>query len=64
MAMEEDYGYEIDNTIKVVKGKTSRPLAVKMLKKKHNTGKPSKVKLNNRVSGLGHKVNPGDSYQN
>ena len=32
MALEEDFGYEVDKTTKKIKGKTSQRLSVKLLK--------------------------------
>jgi len=44
MAMEEDYGYEVDASIKKIKGKTAKVLKVKLLKPKSNVGGNVKVK--------------------
>ena len=62
--MEEDYGYDVDKTIKVVKGKVSKPLQIKLLVKTNNNGttKPTKVKISKRKKqqrlGLSHNKAP------
>tara|TARA_X000001036_G_C20652508_1_gene795648 strand:+ start:970 stop:1191 length:222 start_codon:yes stop_codon:yes gene_type:complete len=50
MALEDDFGYEVDASIKKVKGKVSKPLKVKLLTKKSPVVKVVSKKKRKKVN--------------
>ena len=50
MALEDDFGYEVDASIKKVKGKVSKPLKVKLLTKKSPVAKVVPKKKRKKVN--------------
>ncbi|QDP57974.1 MAG: hypothetical protein Tp1124DCM412261_27 [Prokaryotic dsDNA virus sp.] len=51
MAMEEDYGYEVDASIKKIKGKTAKVLKVKLLKPKNKSNTSGGVRIKKKKLG-------------
>ncbi len=56
MSLHDDYGYEVDVSLKKIKGKTARPSKIKLLVKRGNSSS-KKVKLTR--SGYGAQSRAG-----
>tara|TARA_R100001443_G_scaffold25736_1_gene38726 strand:- start:8231 stop:8446 length:216 start_codon:yes stop_codon:yes gene_type:complete len=61
MALEDDFGYEVDKTTKKIEGKVSKPLKVKLMVKSSPTVSVKPKKKKSQLSELKRRDAGGDS---